>query len=604
MAQIPCLSMVRRRSVGLALVLWLLAASLVQAAADPLSVIPSDALGVVVINNLADTSARIQKLTEKMQIPVPELLPMAQLYTGAQQGLDDQGSLAAAIFPGDDELSSWSSMVAVFVPVTDYKAFIDQLQPDDAGDEMSAVTIFGMQFLAMQKGEFAVLASGDAKDLLVKIKAASKGIADTVTPMRPWIGAQQLAAVATPEGKTRLVKAISGFLDVAVQGIQDAAADTDDDEEAKQAAEALRSATETMKVAKELVALIDEQVTQLGLGVRIDETTALHLSTRAMFVSEGGLSKWAASVKRPESGLLKGLPAGKFTLAYGGASVQSAETITKMYDRMTQAGMIMLGLDEENQKQLNDVLAKYRQNQISTAALMGQPRPGDSIMSTSMQVEHVRDAALQLQLAREMFAVFSKVRFPGGDPDRQAYSVADVTVGDLKAVDVTMDMGAMLGGANQAEAAGALGGILQKLFGNDGVMHSYITVADDHTLVMAYSKEQLQYAVKHVRSGDAGLETDESIANTDKLLPAAPQWAAYLSPQGIVQWVDMFLKQVPELNFNLPPFPASDPIGLAAKVSAEGLDAEIVLPESVVAGVGQYIGVIQQMIMQGGAPLP
>jgi hypothetical protein len=39
-------------------------------------------------------------------------------------------------------------------------------------------------------------------------------------------------------------------------------------------------------------------------------------------------------------------------------------------------------------------------------------------------------------------------------------------------------------------------------------------------------------------------------------------------------------------------------------VSGEGADAEIVLPESVVAGIGQYINVIQQMFMQGGAPLP
>jgi hypothetical protein len=99
------------------------------------------------------------------------------------------------------------------------------------------------------------------------------------------------------------------------------------------------------------------------------------------------------------------------------------------------------------------------------------------------------------------------------------------------------------------------------------------------------------------------LEADEPIAKTSKLLPDGAQWAAYINPQGVVQWVDVILKQMPEMTINIPPFPASDPIGAAARVSADGLDAELVLPESVVAGVGQYVGTIQQML-QGGAPLP
>jgi hypothetical protein len=123
--------------------------------------------------------------------------------------------------------------------------------------------------------------------------------------------------------------------------------------------------------------------------------------------------------------------------------------------------------------------------------------------------------------------------------------------------------------------------------------------------VTAYSKELLTRAVEHVRNGAAGLEADAQIAATTKLLPEGAQWAAYISPQGVVQWIDKLLSQLPAgLNLKLPPFPPSDPIGAAARVSAEGLDAELVLPQSVVAGIGQYIGLVQQMMMQGGAPLP
>ncbi len=182
----PTQSFARRSRLSLFLFCaWLLAAGNCWAAADPLTVIPESALGVAIIQDLTDTSARIQKLTDKMQLPVPELLPMAQLYTGAQQGVDLHGHVAAAMFPGEGDGASWSSMIAVFVPVTDYKAFVAQLQPTDSGGEITEVTVFGEKFLATAKGPFAVLAAVDAKPLLERIKKDEKSVAATVEPLRP-----------------------------------------------------------------------------------------------------------------------------------------------------------------------------------------------------------------------------------------------------------------------------------------------------------------------------------------------------------------------------------------------------------------------------------
>jgi hypothetical protein len=586
---------------------WLLAAA-IALAADPLSVIPESALGVAVINNLSDVSAKIQKLTDKMQLPVPELLPMAQLYTGAQQGVDDKGTLAAAMFADDREDATWSSMVAVFVPVTDYKAFVAQLVPDDANAEISEVTIFGEKFLVTNKDAFAVLAATTARHLLEQIRGSSKSVAPTLEPLRPWLAKQQAAVVVTPAGKKLLVEKLSALMDTASQAAeQGAAADNNGGDEKQPAPDALASLREMMGALKELLAAADGQLTQLGVGVRIDEGPALHVSARLLFTPQGTLSQWSAGVKPPKAGLLAGLPPGKFALAYGGVAVEFAPALARLVDRMMQVGLSQFGLSPEDRKKLSDILAQQRANQTSTGGVLGQLRPGDSIVATSMSVEHVKDAVKHMKLAREMFALLSKVRPPGGDADKSLYTVSDVTVGDLKALELVTDMSAMIGaeGANgQAEMAEMFRGFFSKLFGGEGEMRAYMTVADDHTVVMAYSKELLVRAVEHVRKGAAGLEADEQIAATNKLLPERAQWAAYISPQGVVQWIDTLLRQLPaELNLKLPPFPQSDPIGAAAKVSAEGLDAELVLPESVVAGIGQYVGTIQQM-MQGGAPVP
>ena len=70
--------------------------------------------------------------------------------------------------------------------------------------------------------------------------------------------------------------------------------------------------------------------------------------------------------------------------------------------------------------------------------------------------------------------------------------------------------------------------------------------------------------------------------------------------------IDTVLRQaLPEgMNFRIPAFPPTDPIGFGAKVTESGLDAEIVLPDSVVAGIGQYVVLVQQMFQQNAAPLP
>ncbi|MGD9724250.1 MAG: hypothetical protein AB7O59_23630 [Pirellulales bacterium] len=623
------------RCLFFALAAWTCATAFAQAASDPLTVIPGDALGVVVLNNLADTSARVQRVTQKMQLPVPELLPMAQLYTGAQQGVDAQGSLAAAMFPpGEDE--SWTAMIAVFVPVTDYKAFIAQLQPDDASAEICEVTVMGQTFLCLHKAPFAVLAGSDSKALLERIKAAQQNIAEVLKPARSWLDQQQLAVMLTPAGKKLVLEKAGEFMSSLSTAIappseteegdqpnaddagatsaktsaddDDASKDDADDAAARRQAEALESSRETMRSLQQLIAAANEQFTHLGIGLRIDDSTAVHLSARCIFAVDGGLSRWAADVRRPDGGVLKGLPPGKFTLAYGGAAVQFHPAFAEMINRMTQTGMMALGLGEEDRRQLAAIMDRHRANQTSTSAVLAALRPGDSVVSNTVQLEHVQDAAKQMQTSRELYELLAKASVPGQDPPKQLYSVSDATVGELKTIEFTMDMNALMEAQAQdapADATQAMRGIFAKILGGDGVMRAYVTVADDHTLVMAYSKEQLQRAVDQVRGGKPGLEADEQIARTDNLLPQGAQWAAYVSPQGLVSLIDVLLKELAgELGFRIPPFPPSDPIGLAAKVSPAGLDAELVLPESVVAGIGQYIGLIQQMMTPGDAPLP
>jgi hypothetical protein len=59
-----------------------------------------------------------------------------------------------------------------------------------------------------------------------------------------------------------------------------------------------------------------------------------------------------------------------------------------------------------------------------------------------------------------------------------------------------------------------------------------------------------------------------------------------------------------ELGLKMPAFSASEPIGLAARVTESGLDAQVVVPSSVAQSIGQFLAAIQEMLQGGGLGLP
>ncbi len=610
--------MVRHTSFFVATLVWLLCASTLWAQADPLSVIPEDALGLAVLNRLGDTNARVQKLTQKMQIPVPDLLPMAQMFTGIQQGLDTKGGLAAAVFADEHEDAFWGMSLAVFVPVTDYKVFLEQLQPEDAAAQITEVTVLGGKYLAAKKGGFAVFTSISQKHVLEHVLASSKNATAGLAPLHPWLGEQQAAVIVTPAGKKLLFAKAGEFLSLGLDAIGAGVAndagekkDEDDDKadenDKKPVADEAQSIKELIKSGKELLAEAESEVTQFGVGIRIDDQTAVHVSARALFTPKGKLSEWAAEVKVPKGGLLAGLPPSKFVIAYGGVTPDVHPALAHLIDRLSETGLEKMGLDDELRKKYATAVSRQRANRLNSCGLLGQLRPGDSIAATSGMVEHVKNAKDHIKLTRDVLEVVQKATADRSETKKSIYELNEVTIGDLKALEVVTDMNALLGAGNpDAAMAEQLQGFFSKLFGNEGVMRIYLAVADDHTVVSGYSKELLQRGVAHVRSGEVGLERDPQIARTMALLPNGVQWAAYVSPQGLLQWIDVLMREVlpAQMNFRIPPFPPSDPIGLGAKVSAAGLDAEIVLPESVVSGIGQYVGLLQQMMQGGAAPVP
>ncbi len=589
--------MFRIHSFVAASAIWLAATTTVLAQANPLEVIPDDALGFAVIRDLSDANDKVTKLTQKMQLPVPDVLSMVKSFAGVDQGLDEKGGLAIALL-GGPEGEEVAGMTLIFVvPVTDYDRFVAPLAPEEGDGDLSKVSAFGYPMLVAKKGSFAVFSTEAGQEGLQRFLAANTSVVAAVEPLKAWLAEQQLAIVATPKGKSLLFKSIAESIPDAEQLEEDAQQETPPG--------ALAGVGQMFGIFKELLVSADQQLTHLAAGLRIEDNATLHVALRALFVPDGSLAAWSKQVKVPEAGLLAGVPTGPYVFAYGGVSAQFSPEVWSVISRLSDNGMQIMGLDEEARQKYTELTRKLQVGKRFSGGVMSTLRPGDSLFSTSLSVEHVDNADEHIKLTREALQLMeSGLKNP--DTEEPMYTIKDVKVGDLDAIEMVTDLGALTeaeGGNNPGAAQ--MQGIFSQMFGGDGKMTMYVAKATDHAVVSAYSKEQLVRGVEHVRSGAKGLDDDADIAKTTALLPAGSQWAAYVNPQGLMQMVGSFMENMLGGNqFQMPPFPATEPIGLAARVSETGLDAELVVPDNVVAGLGQFIFAFGQMMQGGQVPLP
>ena len=127
---------------------------------------------------LREFNERVAKVTQKMQIPIGDLLTMAKGFLGVQEGLDEKGGLAVALVSGPEGRQWEESVLCAVVPVSDYNKFIAPLDPKDPDAKITAVTVMGMNMMAARKGNFAVLAAGDKSETLEKILAAKADVTE------------------------------------------------------------------------------------------------------------------------------------------------------------------------------------------------------------------------------------------------------------------------------------------------------------------------------------------------------------------------------------------------------------------------------------------
>ena len=121
---------VRSLVVGLVIVL----APATQAA-DVLSQVPRDALGVVVLRNLPQSDAKAAQLLKALGTPLPGPLAMLKSIAGIDAGFDRQRDVMLVLLPPGNNSAQFH--LAVWLPVSDYDALVRSLEGDPERDRKS-----------------------------------------------------------------------------------------------------------------------------------------------------------------------------------------------------------------------------------------------------------------------------------------------------------------------------------------------------------------------------------------------------------------------------------------------------------------------------------
>ena len=560
-------------------VVWSLVAfvaALAEARETVLTAIPSDALGFAVVHNLADASRSIGEVAKLVQAPAPDLLALAKNFSGIQKGLNDQGDLAIVVI----ERRSAPTLV-VLVPVANFADFCAGLHVADPGESTVEVKLNGRPKLLGHKGNFALLANTNDRAVLEAFLAAKTNLA-TDTSLATWLDANRASLVITSRG-------VAEALPKLIAGIR-----TAQEQMRKAPTPQGQTAAESLNLYVDFLTAAEPEVDQFGLGLRIDGVQTVDLVKRVQFVPSGAWAKWAAGVPPATENFLTGLPAGPFMAVMGFVVPQgSMEHFMKFSVQMMTQNPAFHLTQEQAEKYLQ--LSSGAMRHVRSMRMrFGIAKPGAGIYSNTTALMTVDDSKAYLDEYEKSLVAMGKFGQEVKSPLIPVPDVKRTKLGETPVFEITMDMA----GAMQAATPGGpdMHAMMRVFTGSEGKFKAFIAPADEHTVIMAYtSLDMLKSAIESYKSHDPGLAADEGVAKVAAKLPAGSQLVAYVEISGVVEAMQQFLGVLPNVPaVKLPEFAPSPPLGMAAKVTATGVEGHFVVTADTLRSVGDGIAKFRQ----------
>jgi len=571
-----------RKFATFALMLVVGVSSLAGAATkDVVEIIPDNALGFLVIDNLAEADAKASKLGGKVGAPPASPLAMFKMFNAGLQGFDDNGTAAAVIVPWNNS-TVVDFLPVICLPVTDYDAFLKSVDAEEPIKKIAKVTFFGETSLCAKKGSFALVTAPDGRGVLKAFLKSDKSVADTIGDDAKSIAEQDAAVVFLQPG-------IEKFFAVAQDGLNEVKQMLEGDPDGELAAQGI-------DIYVRLFEFMEAEVTQTIVGVQLDDKGAVRVVKHVKFKPDGSIAPLLKKAKPNDVDLLAGLPADPFVMAIG------AQTPGELYEPLMdwsadvmKAMPQLYGLKPDQIDAMMKDMTELTTSMGDTSFFLGVGKPGDGIYSNMSVTMKVDDAQKYITEYRKMMQQFAEQ----ADAESAVFGsmkAENVDLGDgVTGVKLVMDTSKFVGATGNDPAVAEM---MKAMFGNDGNLAAHIVAVDKETLITSYTSAETTLALaKAVRAGKPGLSADSNVKKTISLLPDGSQCVGLMSVDGTIAFINRILGLVPDVpaEVTIPEFPASPPIGFSMKVSPAGLQGDMVLPAELIEQIGEYVKKIQQM---------
>ncbi|MHB8970216.1 MAG: hypothetical protein ACYC3X_10835 [Pirellulaceae bacterium] len=560
-----------------------------RAAEDVLTIVPDDALAVVVVNRVGETQQKIETLGQQLQIPAVELLRQAQFSVQSQPHVDPQGAVAIAVFPnpaGERPLTVW------FVPTSDYQAFVNQFQPEDAAAKITTITVGTSKFLVAPKGSYAVLTPSLNQQSLERILSATTNVAAATAALNDWRAENDLYTLAMPSGiKLVQQQALAGLALVKAQFTQQG--------------DQGKAVVTGLEMYESLFQSLDKEATHCGIGVRLMKD-GVHVVSRTL-LAEGGVVLQAAKEIGPTGDdLLAGLPRGPFVMAGGGILPDAwMKRLMAVSVRMMKSYPGGGELTDEQAGKLAELSARSLKGVRSMAMVLGVGQAGSPLYGDTVMLIKVDNSQEYLDNYVRAMSEMSELGKASKSPLFSA-RVEKTPIDGEPGLKVTMNMAAILAAGQlqgaQLPDAKRLTGLM---FGDQDELAIYFAAANPHTVVGAYvSQERLVSAIKSANQAEDQLPGDASVQRTMDMLPKGAQWVGLASPRGMLQFVSRTMQLVvPGLPLAIPEFPETSPLGFAMKLTPAGLETDLAIPTEVLQATAEVIHKVRGA-QPAGVPAP
>lgn len=575
-------------------------------AADIVQNVPHDALGFIVVKNLAATDVKVAQLLKTLNAEYPSPLVFLNAVTGINEGLNPQGDFLFAVLP-PGVYQKAEPQFCVWLPVADYDRILTTLEATP-GERISAVRVADEDLLIARHGDWALLMDPDQRDRMQQLLDEAPNPPAAVAKWKSWINDNDVAAVLLHDGIQEILQASAKQPNAS--GEPNPAEDADDDlfgnADAPAAENPFAAAPDADLSPNPFFAPIHREIHKwiirspklkdlfehaeaVGCAARLDEAGNALTSLRLKPSNDRQLVATAnADVPLPHALYQQG----DFVLCGAGKLTPDVTAIFAA----TYARRALDDLKTTEHIEFDKATAERFQQAFETAAAHIDSwaivtQPGDQttgLYNNKFLIFHSTSAKKFVEHASDVMLIWNKMHRDAKGATRFVFDIEESKIGERDATQYLLDVAA----TDNMPALPEIRQAMEKFFGPGGKMRLWLVPVDDQTvLVGTGTPEQVTVAL-------ASLDRKQSIdwnrpefspANT--LLPNEVDWRIFLSPRGHYEWNRRNAEAMNGPIFGAPvpkEFTPSPPIAFAGEVRDNEIRLEAVIPANTIENAGAF----------------